>query len=154
MITYTEKNIETKDLICFRFIEQIINLLEVPDLGFDKNGKKNELTCHMLAQAIVVFFGQELELKHGYFMTCYEHSWLVTKEHKNIIDVYPWGTVGGPLLIVRNVSSSGKFYIEKELNIQSSLHKSSIALVKKAIINSIKEILNKQTSFANKPIIH
>lgn len=112
MKTYAEKIIDKEDMELFCQIRQVINLLELPDIGYDKNGQKREVSCHMLAEATSRIF--DVKLRHGYFMTRYEHSWVYTKNF-NIIDLYPVGMVGGPLLVDRRIIfSHGPIYIVKE----------------------------------------
>lgn len=112
METYTERIIKSEDLELFRQIEKIIKLTDLPDLGIDKHGRKIEVSCHMLAEAVARIF--EVELVRGYYIKGYEHSWVRTKNF-NIIDPYPWGTVGSPLLIARQmISRNGPIYITKD----------------------------------------
>ena len=112
LITYTERKIEKEDLALFRKIEKVINLTELPDLGVNESGCKIDVSCHMVAEATSRIF--DVEIRHGYFMIGYEHSWVCTK-NLNIIDVYPWGAVGGPLLIARQiVVEEGPIYISDE----------------------------------------
>lgn len=51
--------------------------------------------------AIGELFG--LKVEHGYYMPGFEHSWCID-QYGNIIDVYPWGTIGVPVLIARTVA--------------------------------------------------
>lgn len=118
---YAEKIIEKEDLELFCQIRQVINSLELPDIGNDDKGKKKEVSCHMLTEASSRIF--DVKVKHGYFMRCYEHSWIYTKNF-NIIDLYPVGMVGGPLLIDhRIIFRNGPIYIVKDdLDYKSSNH--------------------------------
>jgi hypothetical protein len=65
-------------------------------LGKYDSGKPAVLSCHILARALSKVFG--VDCVDGYFHPFYEHSWLVTR-HGNVIDVYPVGILGGPLLV-------------------------------------------------------
>lgn len=109
MITYTERNIQKEDVELFRRIQYVVNMMELPDIGNDKNGRKIEVSCHMMAEAASRVY--DVEVRHGYFVQGYEHSWLCTKNF-NIIDVYPVGMVGGPFLITNNIR--GPIYIVME----------------------------------------
>jgi len=66
----------------------------MPDIDLD--GKL--LSCHMMARATASHF--PVRFTTGYFKgPGWAHSWCVTKEN-NIIDPYPWASLGGPLFIV------------------------------------------------------
>lgn len=84
--------IEIADVNLWRHV--CIACMAIPD---DILGAK--LSCHMLACAAAKVF-PELTVQHGYIKPGYEHSWCITS-HGNIMDVYPIGVVGGPLLIHR-----------------------------------------------------
>ena len=58
-------------------------------------------SCHVLCIAVGELFG--LKVEHGYYMPGFEHSWCVDR-CGNIIDVYPWGVIGGPILIAKIVA--------------------------------------------------
>lgn len=65
------------------------------DLGLDNEGKKVELSCHILARAAENIFFPDVKCVDGCFAGGYKHSWLMTASD-HIIDVYPVGTIGGP----------------------------------------------------------
>lgn len=142
LITYAERRIQKEDLVLFREIEQVIDVMEIPDIGADDQGRKIEVSCHMIAEAVSRIY--DVKLRHGYFMTSYEHSWVCTKNN-NIIDVYPIATVGGPLLIdgiiiLRN----GPFYATKDdlVDNKSSKqdYKDAVDLVESSIREAIKKV--------------
>ena len=142
MDTYADRHIEPEDIEIFHQIERVIDDLIVPNLGVDDEGRKIELSCHMLAEVIEEIFG--LKRINGYFMTGYYHSWLVTT-NQNIIDVYPVGTIGRPLLIARQIiHKQGPIYIEdKNLDLGQSKpsYKKSLELVRVAVYESIIKTL-------------
>ena len=53
-------------------------------------------SCFLLARGIS--FSYDLDYRDGWFNISQEHSWIVTP-HNNIIDLYPMGIVGGPILL-------------------------------------------------------
>jgi hypothetical protein len=82
----------------FRKIRGVVEAMPDVDLGEDGRGKKIEVSCHMLARAIAAYF--PVECADGYFTpNQWPHSWLLTSRG-NLIDVYPWAAVGGPVLLV------------------------------------------------------
>ena len=113
MLSFTEQRLteECKDCVeQFALIQKVIN-----EASFDKVKK---LSCHVLCLAIGELFS--LEVEHGYYMPAFEHSWCVDR-YGNIIDVYPWGTIGGPTLIVRTVASclrmNGLYKVDNSLTV-------------------------------------
>jgi hypothetical protein len=97
MITYTENYLcelnQFGDIETLHFIKYSIEQLNVDE-------KREVVTCHSLCRAFKKIFNIPVET--GYFMLGYEHSWLVT-QFGNIIDVYPWGVVGGPILVAKQM---------------------------------------------------
>ena len=97
MLSFTEQQLAKECGDCveqFALIQKVIN-----EASFNEVEKLN---CHVLCIAIGELLG--LKVEHGYYMTGFEHSWCVDR-YGNIIDVYPWGTIGGPILIARPVAS-------------------------------------------------
>lgn len=82
----------------FRAVRRAVNSLpdEMP-LGRGPDGKVI-LSCHILARAVGRVFG--LKCVDGFFHPTFQHSWLVTPSG-NVIDVYPVGILGGPILADR-----------------------------------------------------
>lgn len=114
MVTYTEQHIEQEDIEIFNIIKGTIQRInpQIPAEIMAYNGNEIKISCHMLADAVSEVFG--LEIKRGYYITGYEHSWIIT-HFGNIIDVYPWGTIGGPILITRKIISKyGPIYVENK----------------------------------------
>jgi hypothetical protein len=97
MTPYIAKIMPTKYLMLWRCLDNIIARLPDLDLGRDAKGEKIVLSCHMLARAI----GRTLKLKviDGEFGNGFAHSWLVTNDSQLIIDPYPVGIFGGPLIV-------------------------------------------------------
>ena len=77
-------------------IKKAVRLLPDIDLGSERSGRKIPISCHMVVRII----GKHFRLKciDGYFCKLYQHSWLLTPQG-NIIDVYPVGMVGGPIIV-------------------------------------------------------
>jgi hypothetical protein len=90
MQTFTEelliKDNEFGDLEDLEFIKQ--SMMFIKDI--------KQITCHNICRAFSRVLGMKVET--GYWLAGFEHSWLLT-QHNNIIDVYPWGVVGGPILV-------------------------------------------------------
>lgn len=87
------------DLILFEIIRKGIERIP-DDITFGVSEETNQeivLTCHMLAEAIKQEY--KLERVDGRFAPArMSHSWNYTK-NGNIIDSYPCGIIGGPILI-------------------------------------------------------
>jgi hypothetical protein len=49
----------------------------------------------------------------GYFVAGFEHSWCETK-FGNIIDLYPVGTIGGPLLIAKELKTHLSYFTRSQ----------------------------------------
>ncbi|HTX87261.1 MAG TPA: hypothetical protein VMC41_04335 [Candidatus Nanoarchaeia archaeon] len=96
-------------------IKQVVDNLPDIILGNNENGEEITLSCHLLARAVGKVFG--LKYVDGHSFPRYQHTWLITS-HRNIIDVYPVATLGGPIMLdggcVRHVE---KFYKKKRLAI-------------------------------------
>jgi hypothetical protein len=140
LISYAERHIEKDDIVLFRYIQQILENTELPNLGNDDNGRKIEVSCHMIAEVLSKIL--DIELKHGYFIPGFEHSWLATI-NRNIIDVYPCGIVGGPLLISHIIIPHKEiFYTVNNCFIDQVFYtqhyKVSAKLVERSILDAIE----------------
>jgi len=93
---YVLKFIPNEDIGLFEKIKNAINSLPDLDLGKDEDGLPVILSCHILCRAIANVF--DLKCVDGYFHSNVQHSWVLTT-NKNIIDVYPVGIFGGPILV-------------------------------------------------------
>ena len=81
------------------FDEKDLDLLELARaifLRLPTIENEEPVSCHHLAEA----FARHFSLKRltGHFAKVYQHSWLVT-ENGNVLDVYPVGIEGGPILV-------------------------------------------------------
>lgn len=102
-------------------LEKVRRLLEnFPEMKLFRDGKEYLISCHHLARAIGSIFG--LAAKDGYFgRVGVEHSWILLPPHKmaqegNILDVYPVGQAGGPMIVAGSSHSPWrKLYIEAPL---------------------------------------
>lgn len=93
MRPYALKNIPHEEVELFWKVWSSVQTLGDLDLGVDDEEKTIELSCHILARAVVnVFPG--LRCADGTFLVGYHHSWTVT-EAGHIIDPYPVGVIGG-----------------------------------------------------------
>jgi hypothetical protein len=85
------------------------------DLGKDQDGKKVELSCHIMARAVESVFFPDLKCVDGSFAGTYYHSWLITASD-HVIDVYTGGTLGGPRMIdTRRPSPWSHLYKEMDV---------------------------------------
>ena len=84
---------------CDDCVKQFVLIQEV--IGEASFNKVKKLSCHVLCMAVGELF--DLKVEHGYYMPGFEHSWCVDR-YGNIIDVYPWGVIGGPILIAKIVA--------------------------------------------------
>lgn len=96
MTPYVQQYVSSEEQAIFSQIRQVIALLPDIDLGVDEEGEDICLSCHMLARAVAKVF--HLKVADGYFGRFYNHSWLVTPQG-HVIDVYPVGILGGPILV-------------------------------------------------------
>ncbi len=82
-------------------LKRITELMEkLPEWGIPRDDDPHDhalISCHTLTRAFSRVV-KGLSVVDGRVLG-HEHSWLVTKS-RNIIDVYPVATVGGPLLIM------------------------------------------------------
>lgn len=97
MTPYVATKIPTEHLKLWRSLDHVIGRLPDLDLGRDQKGEPIILSCHMLARAIGKVFG--LRVIDGEFGRGFAHSWLVTADGRWIVDPYPVGIVGGPLIV-------------------------------------------------------
>src|SRR3990167_979709 len=88
--------IPSRDLDLFNIIRKIIPA--IPDITFGNrpDGTKIPISCHLLTRALA-FVLPTLKVCDGIIDPGYPHSWLMT-EHDCIIDPYPIGAVGGPII--------------------------------------------------------
>jgi len=127
MITFTEnylkENNEFGDLEDLSFIKYAFeNLKEPPNLKKDE-----DINCHEICKAFSKALGFKMET--GHFLKGWEHSWLIT-QYGNIIDVYPWGTCGGPILVHRKMRSPEIYQIK---NIFDSINEEHVDFLAKQI---------------------
>lgn len=109
---YACRLIPKEDQSLFTEIQKIFKKLPSDiDLGHKENGDQILLSCHILARAVSNSF--PLKLCDGSFShKGYYHSWLETD--KSIIDIYPIGVIGGPILIDK-ISPLSRFYLKHKL---------------------------------------
>lgn len=102
---------ETKEL--FARIEKAVSELPDLELGMDDKDEIIILSCHILARAVGGVF--ELPVYDGFFLNFFDHSWVESKDGEVIIDVYPVGILGGPILVDASggLSPGRKMYFEK-----------------------------------------
>jgi hypothetical protein len=100
-----ESIINPADLETFSKVKAILAAL--PNLVFDPNERdwdsfKNQISCHLICRALAKHVGGSVY--DGYFVTSYQHSWLVPVGGTSIIDAYP--VAGAAPFIVANDRAS------------------------------------------------
>ena len=115
---YTDGLIPTEDVSLFRRIRSaVIALPDIPDMS-----------CHILARAVTITF--DILCIDGcylgrYLTDAYPHSWNVLPGG-NIVDCYPMGVFGGPILLeTQGMSPQRLLYAADE-----DIAKREIALIK------------------------
>lgn len=108
MTPWIQSRIPKDELAMFGKIQQAVRMLPDLELGVYEDGSKIVLSCHILARAVGKVFC--LPVQDGYFHPNCKHSWLLLPS-KNIVDVYPVGMVGGPLLVDNNRKWSPGFWL-------------------------------------------
>ena len=128
MITHAEEVIEESDLKIFKSIKEKLSKI-------DKFPIKTELlTCHMLAHAVAEVY--DLKVVDGFWRSGYNHSWIET-DYLNVIDVYPVGMVGGPVLL-DHIVTGGQFYYTPDNfeligDVSSTEFRESVEIIKKCL---------------------
>lgn len=97
MKPYVLSVLPEEDVKLFKEIQKIIERFPDIDLGKDEAGEEVVLSCHILARAVGKVFS--LRYVDGLFYPNYQHTWLLTA-NGNILDVYPVGMLGGPIILV------------------------------------------------------
>ncbi|NNM83737.1 hypothetical protein HKL94_00750 [Candidatus Parcubacteria bacterium] len=82
--------IPSDDMEMFRRIAKVVQ--EIPDKLFDPENKHvnciNHYSCHLICRGVEAHF-KGVRTEDGYFHRHHQHSWLVSKSGRSIIDVYP-----------------------------------------------------------------
>lgn len=130
MVSFTEQQLTKECEDCVKQFALIQKAIDEASFGEVKR-----LSCHVLCMAVGELFG--LEIEHGYYMPNCEHSWCVDRRG-NIIDIYPWGTIGGPILIARPVAfflrKNGLYKVDDSLTVLKARQTSEDAEIAKAEI--------------------
>ena len=100
-----EGGITSADMGIFEQIRHVLR--EMPDMIFDANdrhwgARKNKVSCHLICRALTNHF--DVWFRDGYFMSHYQHSWLLCRSGASIIDPYP--VAGAAPFIVANSLAS------------------------------------------------
>ena len=143
MKPYVLKDVEKEDLAVFKQIRSVVEAIPEIDLAGpeeNKHGGKILVSCHMLGRALAHFF--PVTCKDGYYFSRgWKHSWLETK-NGHIIDHYPWGIIGGPILIGNHFNIPG-FHLYHEARVsevEEAEFLSHTAKVTKVVGETIKEL--------------
>lgn len=90
---------------------EICALMEIisDDVGFgnDRNGNSIRLSSHIAARAFANALPGRARCVDGFFAGQFQHAWLETDRHA-LIDVFPSGAVGQPLLFWNHPKCKGQ----------------------------------------------
>ncbi len=111
MTPYSEKFVLKEEVLLFNDIKRVVENLPDINLGINEKGKKVLLSCHILCRALSEVFS--LQYADGFYYPKFDHSWLITKEG-HILDVYPVGAIGGPIMVVNPKTDSPAYWLYKE----------------------------------------
>ena len=108
-------NIQSADMEMFAKIQSVLGAM--PDMVFDPKERgwdacTNQVSCHLVCRALAKHF--DASVHDGYFVTGYQHSWLVPESGSSIIDAYP---VAGavPFIVSRDLASPwGRLYKDSD----------------------------------------
>ncbi len=100
MIPCVLDSLPKEDIALLWRIRDAVSTMEDIDLGIDEGGDAIPLSCHMLARAVAKLFPVVVE--DGLFADR-NHSWVTTK-NRHVIDVYPVGILGGPILAEHSIA--------------------------------------------------
>ncbi len=138
MKTRTEYIVKQQELDIFKSIKRVLDSVDKFNLPED-----HLISCHEICHAVAKIYN--LRVETGYYMPGFEHSWLMTTSFgeqspfDNIIEVYPVGTIGGPIFIENNLAlfmkKSGMYKPANlpNVNIESKDFKSIVAIIEKTL---------------------
>jgi hypothetical protein len=131
MVPYVMRYVSKEDVNEFNEICRLIHRL--PNPVTSSKGEKITLNCHILCRVIGELFS--LQVVDGLYNVIYRHSWLLNKK-RQIIDVYPVATLGGPLLIDAPNLLLEKLYEEKKIqdDFTSPVFQDHLAQVRKQVV--------------------
>ena len=125
MKVYAEQVCNPKCIEIFKQIKQLIDSVDTFPVPAE-----HDVSCHELCYAIKEIYPTQLRIETGYFLPRFKHSWLRTlpqgepTPYDNLIDVYPVGMIGGPMLIentiVRSFRDSGLYEVKAIPNLNFS----------------------------------
>lgn len=139
MTPYAQTKLSAENLKLFHRVTDVVH--DLPDLDLGTVGEESKpvlMSCHILARAIGGYF--DLKIVDGEFIVGFSHSWLLTPDGRWVLDVYPCGMVGGPLIVDASAKhlpgqilyKPGKVKA-KQLGFSSPEFKSAVRLTKKAV---------------------
>ncbi len=127
--------VSAADLKLFSNIKGVMEQMPEVDLGIDESGDEVPVSCHMVTRALAKIFPGKVRSQDGDFVRRGQlHSWLVIGGGL-VIDPYPIGTVGGPILVDCSFSLSPwtKLYIKRRLGIVNKDFQRHVRLVARAM---------------------
>ncbi len=118
MKTWSDRFVVGDEMALFNQVKEVVCRLPEYKLGKKEDGQEVELSCHLLARAVSQVFG--LKYCEGHLCPSYNHSW-VEMPSGHIIDLYPVGIIGGPVLWVKTWNAPAeRYFTEEKLGGQST----------------------------------
>lgn len=114
MTPFYDAQLSEENRRLFNEVRRLVTALPDLDLGTTPPGSLSRelygsgrvvLSCHMLARALAKVL--KLKCVDGHYAKAYAHSWLLTPDGDWIIDAYPVGMIGGPVLVQRRYNYRG-----------------------------------------------
>jgi hypothetical protein len=141
MKPYAAARIPQEDQELLRQVRLVFDALPEIDFGEKGNGKKILVSCHTICRALKPLF-PSLKYVYGRYAALYEHSWLET-ENGSVIDVYPVGSVGGPILVAVEVYELTQLYLPQQLPLDRRFSHESRELIKqvRTIRSAAREVM-------------
>ena len=112
MTPYVRRFVSDNEVALFERIRKVVSALPDVQLGIDEKGEPVILSCHILVRGMARVF--HLKYADGYLRPNFQHSWLLTPEG-HVIDVYPVGMLGGPILVDGINQVASRLYEKKSL---------------------------------------
>ena len=113
----------TEDLASPRILELFTRIRGIVQrMGDVRLHPEAPVSCHMLAHAVAAVV-PGVKAVDGLFRDRWQHSWLSVSLPRIdvwIVDVYPIGVIGGPLLLYADLSSPWHaLYVEKDIDVKN-----------------------------------
>lgn len=143
MQPYAARYISQNDIELLEKVRLLFENLPEIDLGQDGRGERIIVSCHSLARAVNPFF--PVTYVYGIYATLYQHSWLTTRSGA-VIDIYPVGCVGGPVLVATEVYKLSRLYEPRKLPLRKRFSQESrelarqVTVIRRAVRQTIRKL--------------